>query len=91
MYSSIQVIYSPDALKDLKKLEKKLAVRIVKKISDNAKQKDPLQRTKALGGGLVGRYRYRIGDYRAIFRIDADGKLLVLMVLRIKHRKDVYK
>jgi len=90
MYSGIEVIYSPDARKDLKKLEKKLAVRIVKKINDNANQKDPLERAKTLGGGLMGRYRYRIGDYRAIFRIDADGRLSVLMVLRIKHRKDAY-
>lgn len=85
------VVYSRDALRQLKKLSPAIAKRIVLKIADNTAQADPLLRAKALQGRLSGKYRYRIGDYRAIFTIDDAGNLNVLMVLSIVHRKDVYK
>ncbi len=87
----ITVIYSDDALRQLKKLSATLSKRIVLKIANNAVQTDPLGRAKALQGKLSGKYRYRIGDYRAIFTIDDKGNITVLTVLTIKHRKDIYK
>lgn len=86
-----EVIYSRDALLQLKKLSPTTAKRIVLKIADNASQADPLLRAKPLQGRLSGKYRYRIGDYRAIFKVDDAGNLSVLMILAIMHRKDVYK
>jgi mRNA interferase RelE/StbE len=91
MNQKISVIYSRDAYKDLMQLGKVTARRIVLKIEDNAKQSDPLARAKALTGNLAGRYRYRVGDYRVIFSIDKAGHVLILKVLLIKHRKDVYR
>lgn len=91
MDSGTTILYSADALKDLKQLDKALARRIVLKIKDNAIQEDPLGRAKALTGKLSGRYRYRIGDYRAIFSTDKKGQILLLKILRIKHRKDIYR
>jgi mRNA interferase RelE/StbE len=87
----VSVIYSYDALRQLKKLPLALAKRIVSKVGDNANQADPLSRAKALQGRLLGKYRYRIGDYRAIFSISDDGQVTVLMILDIRHRKDSYK
>jgi mRNA interferase RelE/StbE len=86
----INVVYSVHAHKDLKSLDKSVAKRIILKIKDNADLDDPLTRAKALQGVLADKYRYRIGDYRAIFVIDAHGRVSVLKVLRVKHRKDVY-
>ena len=91
MDSEVTILYSIDALTDLKQLDKIIARRIVLKIKDNAVQADPLGRAKALTGKLSGRYRYRIGDYRAIFSIDKQGRILLLKILRIKHRKAVYR
>jgi mRNA interferase RelE/StbE len=88
---NVTIIYSDDALRQLKKLSATLSRRIVLKIADNAVQADPLSRAKALQGTLSGKYRYRIGDYRAIFTIDAKGNITILVVLSIKHRKDIYK
>ncbi|QQR65351.1 type II toxin-antitoxin system RelE/ParE family toxin [Candidatus Kaiserbacteria bacterium] len=85
------IIYSDDALRQLKKLSPALSKRIVLKIADNVLQDDPLVRAKALQGTLSGKYRYRIGDYRAIFTIDENGNITILTILSIKHRKDVYK
>ncbi len=87
----ISVIYSYDALRQLKKLPLALAQRIVRKITDNSNQINPLSRAKALQGRLSGKYRYRIGDYRAIFSINDDGRVTILMILDIRHRKDAYK
>jgi mRNA interferase RelE/StbE len=44
---------------------------------------------KPLKGELAGRYRYRVGDYRIVYRIvETDIEVLVLL---IKHRRDVYE
>lgn len=88
---SADIIYSDTAVRQLKKLSPALARRIVFKIAENAAQKDPLSRAKALQGRLSGKYRYRVGDYRAIFTVDAKGRLVVLIIITIKHRRDVYR
>lgn len=91
MAKQLAIIYSAGAHKDLKCLNRKVALRIVLKIQDNARQSDPLSRAKALRGALAGKYRYRIGEYRAIIALDTEGRICILKVLRIKHRKDVYR
>lgn len=85
------VVYSTEALHQLKKLSPAIAKRIVLKIADNTAQADPLLRAKALQGRLSGKYRYRIGDYRAIFTVDDAGNVSIIMILAIVHRKDAYK
>jgi len=90
MSKDVSVIYSDHARKDLLKLDRVLARKIVLKIKDNSEQDDVLLRAKGLTGVLVGLFRYRIGDYRVIFEVN-DGKVVVLTILRIKHRKDVYR
>ena len=60
------------------------------KIKENSELADPLTSAKALSGALSGVSRYRIGNYRALFEIDSDRTLSVLIVLRVKHRKEVY-
>jgi mRNA-degrading endonuclease RelE of RelBE toxin-antitoxin system len=40
-----------------------------------------------MGGGKAGQYRFRVGDYRAVF--DIDGSRLI--ILMIEHRRDVYR
>lgn len=42
----------------------------------------------ALRGNLAGRYRYRIGDYRILYLVNEDLK--VVFVTLIAHRSKVY-
>lgn len=84
------VFYTDEARSDLRRLEPQVANRIVKKVSFYLLQSDPLIFAKPLQGNLKGRYRFRVGDYRVVFRVNPDGKLFVLYVLAVKHRKDVY-
>jgi len=75
---------------DLGLLPEDIAVRIIKKIAYYLNTPDPIKHAKALSGKLQGYYRYRIGDYRAIFSVDSDHNLIILVMLRVKHRKDAY-
>jgi len=50
---------------------------------------DPRQCGKALTGDKDGLWRYRIGDYRAICKIEAER--LVVLVLEIGHRREIYR
>jgi mRNA interferase RelE/StbE len=50
---------------------------------------DPRQWGKPLYGDKRGLWRYRVGDYRLICDIE-DEKVIVL-VLEVRHRKDVYR
>jgi mRNA interferase RelE/StbE len=52
-------------------------------------QSYPRQNGKVLKGKLREYWRYRVGDYRIICKIQ-DSELVVL-ILRIAHRKDVYE
>lgn len=44
---------------------------------------------KRLKGKMAGRHRFRIGDYRVIYRIDEQGRKV--FVLGIAHRSDAYR
>jgi len=50
---------------------------------------DPRERGSGLRANLAGLWRYRVGDYRVICRIEVNE--LVVLVLQIGHRREVYK
>jgi len=50
---------------------------------------DPRSLGKALSGRLGTFWRYRIGKYRLICEIHDRG--LIILVIRIRNRKDVYR
>ena len=83
--------YTKKATKDLLDLDQKIAQRIVKKIHSFCSSVDPMKNSKPLTGFFLGLYHFRIGDYRAIFRQEKNKDIVILLILRIKHRKDIYK
>lgn len=58
-----------------------------------AKVLDDLERNpfqgKRLKGKLAGRYSYRIGSYRIIYLV--RRRELIVLVIDIGHRRDIYK
>jgi mRNA interferase RelE/StbE len=84
------VNYTDTAKKQLKKLDRQVALRIVDFMDERiAGLEDPRSTGKALTGLLLGAYwRYRIGEYRVICDIQ-DGALCVL-VIEVGNRKEVY-
>ena len=74
------------AAKELARLSKPVRGRIIKSIDALGEQ--PFKGT-ALKGELTGLRRIRIGDYRVVYEI-AERELTVLVV-RVSHRRDVYR
>ncbi|MFA5805077.1 MAG: type II toxin-antitoxin system RelE/ParE family toxin [Melioribacteraceae bacterium] len=81
----IQILKSAD--KTLKNVVQKDRIKIVEHISQLADNPRPLGCKKLKGTEF---YRIRIGDYRVIYKIEEDDILLIL-VIRIGHRKGIYK
>jgi mRNA interferase RelE/StbE len=82
---------SPAADRELSKLDSQHAKRILKFLHARlAKLDDPRSIGKALQGSRLGEFwRYRVGEYRLICKIEDDR--LVVLVLRIGHRKEIYR
>ena len=83
------LVYSKEALKDLKKLDNSVSRVIyawLKKNIDGCS--DPRTHGKGLTANRSGQWRYRVGNYRIICKIE-DDKVIVL-VLTIGHRSTVY-
>ena len=84
------VLYSKQAIKDLKRLDpytKKLIKAWIEKNLLNCT--DPRAHGKALTANRTGQWRYRIGDYRLICHIDDDK--LVILALNVGYRRIIYK
>ena len=61
--------------------------RIVHKIKWFLASDDPLYFAEPLEGYSGHAYRFRIGDYRAIFERDGD----TLLVTQVGHRREIYR
>jgi mRNA interferase RelE/StbE len=83
--------YTLHAKKDLDRLGNTVSKRILSKLDQYLQSQDPIKFAKRLSGPLQGFYRFRIGDYRVLFVKKPKGKIVILFILRIKHRKDIYE
>lgn len=77
--------YKNSVKRDLKKLDKADSKKILDQLEDDLSS-DP-EAYPQLKGEFAGLRKYRVGDYRVIFAI-LDQRVLVL---KIGHRKDVYR
>jgi mRNA interferase RelE/StbE len=86
-----QIEFDPDALKDLRKLDKPTQIRLVGFLRTRVSSlTNPRDIGEALSGQRLGSYwKYRVGDWRIICDIQ-DQKILV-RVLRIGNRREVYR
>ena len=75
--------------KALRKLDRQAAARIITALEAIANLDDPRLRGKALTGTLSGLWRYRVGDYRIIVKIEEDR--FVIIVIEVAHRREVYR
>jgi len=82
--------FVPAAAKELKKLGRGEAARIIATLETRiAALDDPRTLGSALTGELGGLWRWRIGDYRVIARI--ENERITILVVRIGHRREVYR
>ena len=83
---SYKILIDDKVIKDLKKIDKTWQSRILHKIK-TVLAEDPY-RGKRLVGNLSPYWRLRVGDYRIIYEIEEER--VIVEVIRIKHRKEVY-
>lgn len=80
-----RIEYKASVAKDLRKLDKATALRVLQKVEDALATEG--HQGQALSGEFAGLYRIRVGEYRVIYVRTDEGYL----VLRIGHRRDIYR
>ena len=80
-----EIKLKPKVEKFLDKLPQDVALRIIKKLKQL--KENPFRYLEHYEGEG---YKFRIGDYRVIFDVDNKANITILIILRVKHRKEVY-
>jgi mRNA interferase RelE/StbE len=82
---------SAGARKALSKLDPAAARTILKFLDEKvARASDPRATGKALSGSALGNFwRWRVGDYRVV--ADIQDRSVTVLVVRIGHRREVYR
>lgn len=80
------LLYTDTALKQLQKLEKSIQLRILTALERLRIRPESCDIKKLVG--MTG-FRFRVGDYRVIF--DLQQTKLLILVLEVGHRKNIYK
>ncbi|MBZ0131971.1 MAG: type II toxin-antitoxin system RelE/ParE family toxin [Rhodocyclaceae bacterium] len=86
-----EIEFDPEAVKDLKKLDRPVQQRIVAFLRERVATLDnPRLIGEALAGARLGNYwKYRVGDWRII--CDIQDRRIVVRVLRVGNRREVYR
>ena len=83
-----RVAWDPHTRKDLERLGRPAAERIRTAVLSRLAY-DPTLGSRLQTSSAVALFRYRVGDYRVIYTL-REREVLIL-VLRVGHRKEVYK
>ncbi|AOO64167.1 type II toxin-antitoxin system RelE family toxin [Sulfurospirillum halorespirans] len=81
-----KVAFEQDAQKEFLKLQQSIQAFVATKILEL--QAGNFLGDKALKGKHKGKFRKRAGDYRIVYL--KEGELLVITIIRVAHRKEVY-
>lgn len=85
--ASYKITFKKSVEKDLKGLDRSQVPRILAAIEKLAEDPFPAASRQLVGSHKT--YRLRIGDYRAIYIVDADTATIEVQI--IGHRKEVYR
>ena len=84
---AFRIEWKKSTRKDLRKLPASIVDRIVETVEGLAENPFPHGTEKLAGSEHA--YRIRLGDYRIVYEVVAELKLIE--VQRVRHRKDVYR
>jgi mRNA interferase RelE/StbE len=81
---------TPEAKANLSKIDSVNVKRILKFLYERLQTRDnPRETGESLKGALRTFWRYRVGDYRIICRI--EDQVITIFVVALGHRRDVYR
>jgi len=84
-----RVIISQDAIDTLKRIDRPMAARIYSWIGKNLEGcSNPRRTGKSLHGNHAGEWRYRVGDYRILAKI--EDEVVTIYIIEVGHRSNVY-
>ena len=82
--------FDASAAKQLKRLDRAVQQRIIRFLRERiVPSADPRTQGKALRGDQGELWRYRVGDYRLLCRL--EDNVLVVLIVAIGHRREVYR
>ena len=73
--------------KDIRSLPRQEVARVVAAVTELASEPLPHGSQKLAGSERT--YRIRVGDYRIIYEVFGDSRIVEIQ--RVRHRKDVYR
>jgi mRNA interferase RelE/StbE len=82
-----RIEWKSSAIKELKRIDKSKVPRIIIAVESLVANPRPVDVRKLKGSERS--FRIRVGDYRIVYEILDDS--LVVCIIRIRHRKDVYR
>ncbi|MBC8313475.1 MAG: type II toxin-antitoxin system RelE/ParE family toxin [Candidatus Cloacimonetes bacterium] len=86
----LKIQFLPSAQKELEKIDKIWQKKIKKNLQMLSENPALIKnKIKKLKDKYKDYFRLRVGNYRIIFRV--EKKKLIILVLRITHRKEIYK
>lgn len=85
--ASFRVEFARSATKDLRGIDRQSIPRILAAIEELTDNPLPIGCKKLVGSEHT--YRIRVGDYRIVY--DFQDTTLVVFVVRVRHRRDVYR
>ena len=85
---SYEIEWTAPALRELRKLDKPLARRVLTAVTKLGLDPRP-PGVRALTGHPSGTMRLRVGKYRVVYVLQDD--LVVVTVVRVAHRREVYR
>ena len=83
-----QVAFEPSTEKSLRRLGKSIQQRILDRLKWLAAHFDETK-AERLTGEFAGLLKFRVGDYRIIYRVDRKKKIIT--VIEVGHRRSVYR
>jgi len=81
------VEFSPSASREFRKLAREIQRRLRPRIDSLADDPRPPGSKKLKGGDEL--WRIRVSDYRVVYEV--KDKILVILVVRVAHRREVYR
>ena len=83
-----KIVYKRSVQKDLEKIPKKIKS-LIKRTIEERLQVNPVQFGTSLKQNLKGLMKLRVGNYRIIYSVEKET--IIIFVIKIGHRKEVYK
>ena len=87
--TSFVVILTPEAQQDILRLDVSVQTRILDKLDWMGENAEFIRHQMLKGAEWYNCFKYRVGDYRIVYSLDMANKRLV--VLKVGHRRDVYR